>query len=644
MTQISNLQKLKVRAIGNLSEAFHIPSYQRGYRWEKKQVLQLLNDIYENRDNIYYLQPIVVAPRTSGGYDLIDGQQRLTTIMLIYKAIQHENKRFKDFDSNWDLALKHKIDPDFSIGYDTRSGSADFINEIGSKNENDAESYPDYLYMWHAYQIILEWFGKDKTPIEKISDALEKNVKIIWYELEQSVDCWEKFADLNIGQIPLTNSELVKALFMRDTTNNISETGKNIIVEQWDSIERDLCNLSFWGFLTNRKQDKYDTKIDLLFDIIAGKSVDERDDYFTFQFFEKGLSGDKAKYGKKNWDEIFLQYLRLRDWYEDREMYHKIGYLVAINDRSEDDVKSLSYNKETIAYLFTKAQGLDHNAFNTYLDDRIRHSIDTTKDGEVRRVSELNYYDDYVLIERILTLFNVLSTNEMKDDTQRYSFYHHKNVDGGWSLEHIHAQKSDTLNKANQWIKWVELHRSSLKRFHNLAVLKSSTDTKFKESGKIEKIEKLESEMDDFLSIRSYQTQIKFNSISQEFADVVVLDDGQTSEYKDMMSNMALLSKNDNSMLNCSVFDVKRGLIMDKLSKSFIPICTQRVFLKAYTYQDDNQPYFWGEADRQAYIDKIEEILEPYLPTNGYVTEKQFREKHLSSENEVNNQKESDDE
>jgi uncharacterized protein with ParB-like and HNH nuclease domain len=644
MTQISNLQKLKVRAIGDLSEAFHIPSYQRGYRWEKKQVLQLLNDINENCNNIYYLQPIVVAPRVSGGYDLIDGQQRLTTIMLIYKAMQHENKRFKDFDSSWDLALKHKIDPDFTIGYDTRLGSEDFINNIASKKADDAESYPDYLYMWHAYQIILEWFGKDKTPIEKISDALEKNVKIIWYELEQSVDCWEKFADLNIGQIPLTNSELVKALFMRDTTNNISENEKNIIVEQWDSIERDLCDSSFWGFLTNRKQDRYDTKIDLLFDIIAGKSVDERDDYYTFQFFENELEGEKAKNGKRNWDEIFLQYLRLRDWYEDREMYHKIGYLVAINDRDEEDAKSSPNNKETIANLFTKAQGMDHNAFNNYLDERIRHSIDTIKDGEVRRISELNYNDDPDLIERILTLFNVLSTNEMKDDTQRYSFYHHKNVDGGWSLEHIHAQKSDTLNKADQWIKWVELHRRSLKRFHNLAVLKSTTDKKFKESGKIEKIMKLEADMDDFLSVKSHQTQIKFNDISQKFANVVVLDDDKTSEYKDMMSNMALLGRSDNSMLNCSVFDVKRGLIMDKLSKSFIPICTQRVFLKAYTPQDDNQPYFWGEIDRQAYIDKIEEMLALYLPKDGYVTEKQFREKHQASENEVNNQKESDDE
>ena len=103
--------------------------------------------------------------------------------------------------------------------------------------------------MWHVCDEINNWFGNDTRRLQDIADALNERVKIIWYELEESVDCWEKFADLNVGKIPLTNSELIKALFMReDNKNNISEHDKSVIVDQWDSIERELNNRQFGNF------------------------------------------------------------------------------------------------------------------------------------------------------------------------------------------------------------------------------------------------------------------------------------------------------------------------------------------------------------------------------------------------------------
>ena len=87
--------QLLVKPINDLlGEKFYVPSYQRGYRWTPIQVKELLNDIWDfhRKDNkakeeFYCLQPIVVRPH-SGEWELIDGQQRLTTIFLILQYLK----------------------------------------------------------------------------------------------------------------------------------------------------------------------------------------------------------------------------------------------------------------------------------------------------------------------------------------------------------------------------------------------------------------------------------------------------------------------------------------------------------------------------------------------------------------------------
>src|SRR5687768_11344226 len=72
-----------------LRERFYVPSYQRGFRWTEQQATELLNDIWEfhshceKKEQFYCLQPIVVKRLLSGEWELVDGQQRLTTILLI---------------------------------------------------------------------------------------------------------------------------------------------------------------------------------------------------------------------------------------------------------------------------------------------------------------------------------------------------------------------------------------------------------------------------------------------------------------------------------------------------------------------------------------------------------------------------------
>lgn len=76
---------LEPRAVGDVTGAFFVPGYQRRYRWGPDEVDRLLADIWESNGEPYYLQPVVVEQMADGRWELIDGQQRFTTLYLIFE-------------------------------------------------------------------------------------------------------------------------------------------------------------------------------------------------------------------------------------------------------------------------------------------------------------------------------------------------------------------------------------------------------------------------------------------------------------------------------------------------------------------------------------------------------------------------------
>lgn len=258
---------------------------------------------------------------------------------------------------------------------------------------------------------------------------------------------------------------------------------------------------------------------------------------------------------------------------------------------------------------------MTNSKFIQWLDDRIRKSVDF----RTIRIENLSYGDNDADIRKLLTLFNVMTMQELKNESQRYPFHLHKTVDGGWSLEHIHAQRSENLNTAKQWILWAKLHLDSLKRYHNVKIIEADSVEELKN------IAELEKQMQSFIDNPNLQKQSIFNDLTGLYARTVIVPGG--TEYKDLLSNLALLGRDDNSMLNNSTFDVKREIVTRELmAKSYVPLCTQRVFLKSYTPTDKNQLFFWGEADREAYIKEIKRVVAPYLPSLSRQVPKVFKE------------------
>lgn len=555
-----NRINLEPKLVGNIEGEFYVPAYQRGYRWNE-EVKMLLNDFHEIEEGKNYsLQPIVVKKIGDNKFELIDGQQRLTTIYIILKYV-------KEFLPKSQLK--------FSIDYQTRKNSRKFLESIDFKLSANETNIIDEYFFNEATKTIVEWFraqdDESQTAIE-LSSKLNRKIRLIWYEVDTAEDSVALFTRLNIGRIPLTNAELVKALFL-NRNNGIDDRKQLEIATEWDIIEKELHNDSLWYFITNNNPVVYSTRIELIFDLIADKKNGEREKFFTFFHFADRIKESHEK--SEIWKEILRYYQRLKEWYENIELYHKIGYLVA---SESNDIRVLIDNSKDI----TKT------AFQDSLDKLIADSIDFKKE-----YSDLAYNNstDYGFIEKLLLLFNVETIRQKSDETIRFHFDKHKQED--WSLEHIHAQQSQGLNTREQWVEWLNLHSKSLQGID----LKSDVNI-----------------LQD-ISVAVSDEKLSGDTFTTLFDRVVsILSEDGSFDYTHSLSNLALLKQSDNSALKNSAFDVKRNKIleMDKTS-DYIPVCTKRVFLKYYTPSESNQVHFWGKTDRDGYISEMDKVLRLYL-------------------------------
>ena len=184
-----------------------------------------------------------------------------------------------------------------------------------------------------------------------------------------------------------------------------------------------------------------------------------------------------------------------------------------------------------------------------------------------------------------------------------YPFKFHKSRQ--WSLEHIHAQKSELLDKSKKepWFKWLNYHADLI-----IELISEERDEVVKAEWE-DLLEEINQCHNDKL------TWERFNLLSGKIIDMFTETSTHHSDDLHAISNLALLSQPDNAALNNSVFEVKRRAIieMDK-NGNYIPLCTRRAFLKYYNNKPSTQQnYCWGRDDRENYFQEIKKVLNPYL-------------------------------
>lgn len=541
-----------------ISGEFFIPSYQRGYRWTSDEVTKLLDDIWESAGHPYSLQPVVVRNRGADEWELIDGQQRLTTLWILLRFMQKGEQRYQ-------------------LKYQTRPGSQAFLQQIDAQQ---AMLNIDYFHMHQAHTTIADWFANkmgteyQQFLIDEMFRFLSTSVRVIWYEVPESEEPIPLFTRLNQGRIPLTDAELIKAVLLTQIAKNLPGREAEVAA-QWDGIERDLQRDEIWAFVApqNSHSQQDGTRIDLLLDALAGKPATGARRYHTFD----KLQGKAHNNSHDFWKDVVALHAQILGWFEEPRWHNKIGFLIACG--------------LSIGDILLLAQGQGKKAFDDALAARIKATLNTKADDLDGSLSYENSSHKTTL-QRLLLLFNVETCRE------RFPFKEH--IGQSWSLEHIHAQNAQDLNSADQWDRWLREHSKALRD------IQAGDNT-----GAIDKVLADIDAATPHLRTRQFG-QEEFKALAGPI--LLALNDGVVEEADHSISNLALLSHGANAALSNDVFEVKRRKVLEMDRRGdYIPSATRNVFLKYYTLADSLQPHYWSAADKVAYLNAIKTTLAPYL-------------------------------
>ncbi len=610
-------QALRLRSVQELlGYRFLVPAYQRGYRWEERQVVELLDDLKAflkgnpPRESYYCLQPIVVRRRDGEVWELIDGQQRLTTIFLVLRAL---------------IELRIVLGVGcFDVEYETRTGSAEFLKD---PTEARAKEHIDYHFMYAAFRAIQRWFEREsgglKLDIVRCltgEDGGAPNVRVIWYELDTDQDPVRAFTRLNVGRIPLTSAELIRALFLRSDKKQLDPRDAQQIPRDWDEIEHRLQDDSYWYFLQSDTTPA-SSRIEFLFDVFvmtaSASNTDEnaRDPLATFLAFQKILE-NSGKPPSEVWLDFKRLALTLESWFEDRALFHLVGFLVATHRRGAGRASPRRADAALLADLLKSRQGRTASDFDRSLRERAwapvmgsragdALSADSTREALAERVearvAELNSGSSSTTAA--LLLFNVATLLEQEAESQRFRFDGYKT--NRWDIEHVRSVAEAVPESARGRREWLE---------HARKFVSSPTA-----SGRDpEEVAELVAEIDPLLASIA-PDPAKFNDV---FARVRALSgEAEAREDDDSLSNLVLLDMGTNRSYQNAIFPVKRARVIDLDKRGqFVPPATRNVFLKYYS-PDAAQLMLWDEADQGAYAVALATTLtgffEPLLSQGG---------------------------
>lgn len=564
---------------------YWIPAYQRGYRWTPLQVRQLLDDIWEfiqkseggSRNAFYCLQPLVVKPQQGGRIEVVDGQQRLTTLYILLTFLKPLT----------DVLEKRR----FQITFETRGEANEpFLANIDPAR---AEENVDFFHISRAYEAIEEWFqGRESSHKLKLlqhllnDDESGRNVKVIWFELAPQDDPVAAFTRLNVGKIPLTNDELIRALFLRKAAEHDPSGGLSLrIAYEWDQLEKALQRDAFWYFLSNDPAPSHN-RIGLLFNLVASEDKSEllaQDAIGEFHVFNERLASKKPEL---EWLTIKQTFMALEEWYENRELFHLVGFLIFQGlgiDELLRATRSLS-KREFARYLRRQACQF---ALGDDLDDLGKKDLGLAI-GEC--CEDLAYGIDNRRIRALLLLFNLATLLDNPKSNIRFQFDNFKQDE--WDIEHVRSIEDRRPLRHYERREWFERNLGYLKTRSGASNLRSLIE---------EFLARPNTEIEeDYLFDPVYESVLKY------FSEI---DDAEDHG----LGNLVLLDRSTNRSYKNAVFAVKRQRIIElDQAGIFVPLCTRNVFLKCYSPAVDNV-LFWSSTDSEGYLRTIKYTLERFF-------------------------------
>jgi hypothetical protein len=550
-------------------------------------VTELLDDIDDfqrgrnerPKEAFYCLQPLVVLAREGGSWELVDGQQRLTTILLILTCLD-----------TWLQALKKGK---YALSYETRPDSEAFLKAPVEAQHKDNV---DFFHLFQAYEAIQAWFdARDGTVQLDFLNCLlakERNVKVIWYQLQPTDNPIQAFIRLNVGKIPLTNAELIRALFLRERESDVGgvRPSRLQIAHEWDGIEKRLQDDAFWYFI-HQGASPYPARIEYLFTIRVlqlGPAIPVDDAYGTFIAYQHHFQAGGS--AEASWREIRQLALRLEEWSADRTLYHLVGFWIATASASSGEVvKQLLAQREV-----SSRTSFERHLRGLIFRNLIGKDLSTLSPVDVaavvqKYVGDLSYKPHRPQIRAVLLLFNVASLLRNTGSTLRFPFDLFKME--VWDIEHIRSVKSEMPGRPDLMKAWLE----RVLEYWAGRVEAGSSD---REELRLAAVRLTAVEPLDTAAFQALYERI-----------LAYFHESESTEADNRIANLTLLDAGTNRGYKNAVFPVKRAqiLALDKAG-TFVPLCTTNVFLKYYSTEIE-QMMFWRRDDGERYEAAIIECL-----------------------------------
>ncbi len=587
-----------LRSVEDLfGERFYVPAYQRGYRWDETQVKELLEDLFsfsrKEEDREYCLQPVIVKKRDDLSWELVDGQQRLTALWLIFSLYYCSNREdYEDLEfKKYDLEYEEK--PDFTglFSHITEMIKTTGYANLGKELEKEIGKSIDAKHLIESIKFIVS-FKIDNVLsrgiLNRIMEVLSR-VQVIWYVLDEQDDPIQTFTNVNANKIALTDSELIKAVLLNYSDEN-DMTNRAL---QWEEIEKGLNNESLWGFVAQNDKVTYSTRIDYLFEIICAREKwfnEYNDRYRVYRAIIKHLTSKND--ASELWRKVQETYDILRDWYENYFFYHIIGLLMIVTRLKGTELINQLYTQ------YTKSSKTDFKKFivkelkETYISDDNKTpftKLDKTKMAdEIEKIK----YDNTDAVKAVLLLYNIAMLVIADNEYERFPFDLYKA--NTWDIEHINPQTPKEASDEEKR-KWLESYQRII-------------DNK-----------DLQDRIEYYLQSNSASTLENFELIVESINKLFSFGDN------DYIGNLVLLDSSTNSSYKNACFSDKRRIIISKEranhekdiekkdeekkkpenKKKYIPIGTKWVFLKGYETAEELK--VWGQSDMNDYVADIVE-------------------------------------
>ncbi len=276
------------------NDSYVIPRYQRNYAWGKAEISQLINDIEEffPKDNdeskSYYIGSLVCFKREDGSFELIDGQQRHTTITLINLVLK-----------NWIEKIEEIVSVP-NLKFDSRKKIQNYIERLYKTETTD--------FLKQASELNISGIGKFKDAIEIIQEELrEKDVKnfaknfyenvyLFRVEVPEDTDLNHYFEIMNNRGEQLEKHEIVKALLMGKINNKKEQED---FAEIWEACA-DMSNYVFFNFDKKSRERLFSKESNIVAesfkDICETESTDENKDTCETESTDENKDKNKLFY------------------------------------------------------------------------------------------------------------------------------------------------------------------------------------------------------------------------------------------------------------------------------------------------------------------------------------------------------------